>query len=113
MLIDKIPENLNEKFKIKMIPLVFYACDEEDYSSSTTIWHIIHKCITNYPECWNIVNIKKAFLPKLYSLLRRYNTNLNREAMYSTILPLVKNIPSNVVDEKLFYSDILGKMNEG
>ena len=112
-LIDNLPGNLNEKFKIKMIPLVFYACDEEDYSSSTIIWKTIFKCVTKYPECWNLVNIKKAFLPKLYSLLRKYNGNLNREEMYSTVLEIVKNIPSNIVDDKVFYNEITSKMNEG
>ena len=96
-----------------MIPLVFYACDDEDYSSSTIIWQTIQKCVLNYPECWNLVNIKKAFLPKLYSLLRKYNANLNREAMFFTVTKLVENIPNTVVEDKVFYNEILLKMNEG
>lgn len=97
-----------------MIPLVFYACDEEDYTCSSIIWRGIHNFISNYKECWSLVNIKKAFLPKLYSLLRR-NTAINREAMYACMLPLVKNMPAqSVVDDiKLFYYEILSKMQEG
>ena len=33
--------------------------------------------------------------------------------MYSTVLEIVKNIPSNIVDDKLFYNEITSKMNEG
>ena len=112
-LVDKLPGNLGEKFKVKMIPLVFYACDEDDYSSSTIIWQAILKCVTNYPECWSLVNIKKAFLPKLYALLRKYNANLNREEMYSTVLQLVKSMPLNLVEDKGFYNEIMLKMSDG
>jgi hypothetical protein len=96
-----------------MIPLVFYACEDGDQECSYFIWHNIFKCILNYPECWDIVNIKKTFLPKLYSIMRRNLPSVNLDALYKCILPLVKLMPSQLLDGNLFYKDILNKMNEG
>lgn len=116
--------------KAKIIPLVFYACDEDNQTCCFYVWQSILKCLNrsdlldkyeeNNSTFWNLINVKKAFLPKLIALMRNHgNGNANSqnvEIIFPSLSLLVNKLVSNVytqdsLEEKiLFYKDFSSKI---
>jgi hypothetical protein len=118
----------------KIIPLVFYACDEDNNSCAYFVWSSIVKCLNNSQiiiqdknvdeqenNFWSLLNVKKAFIPKLIALIRHHgngNANSqNSEIIFSSLFLLITKLSSSFdsnsgnVDEKLiFYKDFFSKL---
>ncbi len=107
-----LPSAIRHTFHSKAIPMVFYACDDDDYACSCQIWHTIMFCLLNNEQCWNIVNIRKAFLPKLYALLRS-NKSTYSDDMFNCVLVIVKNIPDALNENNIVYNEILAALFDG
>lgn len=113
-LVEQLPDDVASTYHTKMISKIFYACDEHDYSCSTQVWFFIKKILTTKENCWNAISAKQAFLPKIYSILKKNNELMNLEAIYSTMLPLVTHIPDNLIDkDKSLLKDLFKKFKEG
>jgi hypothetical protein len=77
----------------------------------------MHKLDENF---WSLLNVKKAFIPKLIALLRSHaNQNLNSqnvEIVYPALAPLISKLSSvfnENINEKLnFYKDVFSKLND-
>ncbi len=118
--------NFRRNLKSKLIPLLFYAIDEENSTCSFYVWNSVLKFMKNLngldeENFWSLINVKKAFVPKLVSLLRNHangNANMqNAEVIFAALCPLLNNI-SSVYDESLdektaFFKDILTKLYDG
>jgi hypothetical protein len=111
-IINILPGAIKQKFQLKAMPLVFYACDDDDYACSAHIWQTIVFCIVHYENCWNIVNIKKAFLPKVYSVLRS-NKSLNVDSVFECVLVILKNIPDALNENNVVYNEVLAALFDG
>lgn len=113
-----------KNLKVKFVPLIFYALDEDNEICCQFVWTSISKCLaysdrldsTNF---WSLINVKKAFIPKLMSLLRNHgngNANsLNIETIYPCLGQLLKHLKTNFdsFEERfLFYKEFLAKIYE-
>lgn len=124
-----VKEN-NEDFKFrknlesKLIPLVFYALDEDNELSCQFVWKSILKCLTcsdilDATNFWSLINVKKTFMPKLMSVLRNHGNGTANQLNISTICPCLSQLLSKLRptfdsdDEKLvFYKEFLSKINQ-
>ena len=108
----------------KLVPLVFYSCDEDNNTCSYFVWQSILKCTQHLlgldgTTFWSLLNVKKTFIPKLVALLRHHaNGNANSQnvdIVYSSLMPLIKKLNctfANDEEKLVFYSDILSKLND-
>ncbi|RNA12496.1 E3 ubiquitin- ligase listerin [Brachionus plicatilis] len=125
-----VAQEQNEDFtfrknlRAKLIPLVFYALDEDNELSCQFIWKSIVECLTcsdllEPTNIWSLINVKKAFIPKLISLLRNHGNgsanSLNIETIYPCLSHLLKHLRKifDSADEKFsFYREFLAKIND-
>ena len=111
--------------RAKLIPLVFYAIDEDNTTCSYFVWNSVLKLMRNNTDeenVWSMINVKKAFVPKWIALLKSHaNGNANTqnvEIVYAAICPLLSSLAivynqANEMDEKLtLYKDVLTKLND-
>lgn len=132
IILDKnlIVKEKNEDFKFrknleaKLIPLVFYALDEDNELSCQFIWKSILKCLTcsdilDSTNFWSLLNVKKTFIPKLMSVLRNHGNGTANPLNISTIYPCLSELLNKLRkifdsdDEKLlFYKEFLSKINQ-
>jgi hypothetical protein len=118
--------NLRKNFKSKLIPLVFYAIDEENSTCSFYVWNSVLKFMKNLTalddeNLWSLINVKKALVPKLISLLRNHangNANTqNAEVIYASLCPLLNNISSvyddNFEEKMAFFKDMVTRVCDG
>jgi hypothetical protein len=135
--IDSSLLEFRRHLKVKIVPLVFYACDEDNNSCSYYVWSSIVKCLNNFDTIqretnnsssnfWSLLNVKKAFIPKVIALIRNHgngNANSqNSEIVFSSLYLLVKQLSTAFSDqqeenenhEKLnFYKDLFSKLYDG
>ena len=119
-----------KNLKAKIVPLVFYSCDEDSQTCSYFVWKSILKSLTYFnsesdyregdADFWSLLNVKKAFIPKLIALLKNHaNGNANSqnvEIIYDSLAALLSNL-SGVFDndnnEKLnFYKEFFLKLSD-
>jgi hypothetical protein len=114
--------SLKKNLKSKIIPLIFYSCEEDNYSCCFFIWESILKCTNNLNKIdanfWFLMNTKKAFIPKFLNLMRCYanrNANIqNIEIIFSNLTPLISKL-TTVFDsnERIqFYKEVFAKLND-
>lgn len=111
---------LVETLKGKIIPLLFYSCDDDNAECARLIWSGMRRSLASNdePNILGLVNVKKAFVPKLISLLKAHaNGNANSqniEAVYTGLGELVRRIGQTyeacLEDKLAFYKDIIGKL---
>jgi hypothetical protein len=123
---DESIQTLILNLKSKTIPLIFYACDEENEACASFIWQSIEKCLRNPIDAniWQFFNVKKAFVPKLIALLKNHsngNANVqNVDTVYSGVSELLRRMGRSSVfsnnelfEEKLgLYRDVMVKLFE-
>lgn len=113
-------DTFRQNLKQKLIPLVFYSCEEDNSACSYYVWQSILKCIQNLDaNFWSLLNVKKTFLPKLIGLLRSHANDKansqNVEIVFTSLLPLISKLTPIFDDlkEKLqFYKDLFSKIND-
>lgn len=119
---------LRKNLKAKIIPLVFYACDEDNQSCCFFVWQSILKSLKYFnnksdtvtEDFWSLLNAKKAFIPKLIALMKNHaNGNANNQnvvTIYESLSFLLRNLSSLFVEnneEKLnFYKDFFVKLSD-
>ena len=118
---DKKIAQLRKTLKCKLIPMVFYACDEDNYVCAFYAWQSILKCVNLVFELeenfWSLLNAKKAFVPKLISLLRSHANgnanNQNIDVIFVSLRPLFAKLTKAFEndDEKIsFYHEFFAKL---
>lgn len=121
---EPILNNLADTLKKKIIPLCFYACDEDSFECASLVWSVIRQSLMLYAnsEIFDLINVKKAFIPKFISLLKAHsncNANTqNTETVYSLLSVLVPRLgqafEADSQDERLaFYKNILDYLFDG
>jgi len=105
--------------KGKIIPLVFYACDEDNQAACYYIWSSMLKCLRVVDNVWAHMNAKKAFLPKLLTLLKHHASgkanSQNVEIVYPALPRLVNKIDLifETNDERTtFYNELFAKLKQ-
>jgi hypothetical protein len=101
---DEQYKPLVELLKSKIVPLVFYACDEENSQCASLIWSAMKRSIEEGGNnALELVNVRKAFLPKLIALLKAHaNGNANSqnvETVYSGLNDIVSPVLRRVLEE--------------
>ena len=119
---DEAFMTFHKNLKLKIVPLVFYACDEDSQTCCFYVWESILKCLKNSdrldPDIWSLLNVKKAFIPKLTSLLKNHANgnanNQNIEIVYAGLAPLIRKLDKIFTDEERieFYKDFFAKLND-
>lgn len=123
---------IRENLRAKLVPLIFYSCDEDNNTCAYFIWQAILKCIkhlckengdeaaTSQTAFWSLINTKKTFIPKLIALLRHHaNGNANSQnidLVFIALLPLISKLNSVFLnnDERLaFFKDLFAKISDG
>ncbi len=120
--------NFRKNLKLKIVPLVFYACDEDNQSCCYFVWQSIVKLLRHFnnrvdadaEDFWSLLNAKKTFVPKLIALMKNHANgnanNQNLEIVYDSLHFLIKNLSSLFADnneEKLnFYKDFFVKLSD-
>jgi hypothetical protein len=106
--------------KGKIIPLVFYACDEDNQAACYFVWSCMLKCLRVSDNVWTHMNAKKAFLPKLLSLLKQHASGKancqNVEIIYPALPKLVNKIDlifETHEERTAFYSELFAKLKQG
>ncbi len=125
---DPLVQTIRSQLQAKLVPLVFYSCEEENNSCAFYIWQAILKCtkhmckdeLVKQTSFWSLMNTKKTFIPKLLALLRHHgNGNANSQnvvLVYVSLLPVISKMSSvfETVEERLeFYRDFFAKINDG
>lgn len=115
---------LIDNLKKKIIPLIFYSCEEENHQCASLIWSGIRQCMISLDpyDVLVLVNIKKSFLPKFLALLKptstRYNTD-NTQIIFSLLIDIVPRVgkcldfESQDDDQLTFYNEVLKKLCDG
>lgn len=120
-------KSLRQNLKAKVVPLVYYALDEDNSVCSYYVWNSIVKIEKSLPSSgsdsfWTLMNTKKAFIPKLVSLLRQHsngNANTqNADFIYPNLSGLINSLIKSDVftdseEKAAFLRDILDKLYDG
>nr|XP_006628262.1 PREDICTED: E3 ubiquitin-protein ligase listerin isoform X1 [Lepisosteus oculatus] len=115
-LCERTPELIQNEGS-RACPAVLLSIDDTDPVVVPSLWEAVLHIITNIPDCWNYVNSKKGFLPKLWLLLKEGGKGL-ATVLHPNLLPFISKLPSEVIDPKLefyntfFTSIILGLSSE-
>lgn len=119
---------LADTLKRKIIPLVFYACDEENTQCASLIWSSIRRCLSvdeqHHPDILSLVNVKKAFIPKLVAFLKSLSSSCcsdmqSVEMVFASLSLLIPRLgrefdAEKSLDERLaFYQNILDVLLDG
>jgi len=95
--------SLRVNLKNKLVPLVFYSCDEDSNQVAYFVWQSILKClkflcrpgeafVEEQTSFWSLMNVKKTFLPKLIALLRHHaNGNANSQNVETLSLTVLRS----------------------
>lgn len=68
------------------------SLSEKDPSNHAAMWEALLSFAKAYPGCWSHLNLPKAFLPRLWSLLRHACYG-SASASFPALLPLVALLP--------------------
>jgi E3 ubiquitin-protein ligase listerin len=119
-----------DHLKAKIVPLVFYACDEDNHTCSYFAWNSIAKLLNGFltiedhdnqmaTNFWQLINVKKAFVPKLIALLRRQAkgeaNSQNIEIVYSTLPLLVSKLSDTFTSDEeksSFYIELFSRISD-
>lgn len=125
---NALVHSIRSQLQSKLVPLVFYSCDEDNNSCAFYIWQAILKCAKHMctddaekqTSFWTLMNTKKTFLPKLTALLRHHgNGNANSQnvaLVYVSLLPVISRLDSvfETNEERLeFYKDLFTRLHDG
>ncbi len=123
--------SLRTNLKNKLVPLVFYSCDEDSNQVAYFVWQSILKClkflcrpgeafVEEQTSFWSLMNVKKTFLPKLIALLRHHaNGNANSqnvELVFVSLLPIVSRLSvvfSTTEEYVEFLREFFTRVNDG
>lgn len=112
---------LEQTLENKIIPLLFYACDEEHTQCASLIWSSMRKSLDQNEDVLSLVNVRKAFVPKLIALLKAHaNGNANPhnvETVYVGLGAIVRRVlgrlrreQAGVEEELTFGKDLMTKL---
>ena len=77
-------------------PAVLGAIGEREAGNHGAMWEMQLGFAVAYPAAWKAVNMQKAFLPRLWALLR-HGCYGSAAASYPAVLPLVALLPSSLL----------------
>ncbi|XP_072178286.1 E3 ubiquitin-protein ligase listerin-like [Diadema setosum] len=97
----------------KLSPALLGSVDETEPATVAPLWEAVLHLITSQEDCWKYVNIRKAFLPKLWSVLRRGGDG-SAATIFPNLLPLLSHLPAEVKgDGVAFYREFFNNFREG
>lgn len=124
---DPLIKSIRSQLQSKLVPLVFYSCDEDNNSCAFYVWQAILKCAKHIctddaekqASFWTLMNTKKTFMPKLIALLRNHgNGNANSQnvaLVYVSLLPVISRLDPvfETSAERLeFYKNLFTRLND-
>ena len=128
---EPLVATLRANLKSKLVPLVFYSCDEDSNQVAYFVWQSILKCLKflcrprvaftdEQTSFWSLMTVKKTFLPKFIALLRHpANGNANSqnvELVFVSLLPIVSRLSivfSSNEEFVEFLRDFFTRVNDG
>ncbi len=72
--------------------MVLGALSDKDPSNHSSTWDAILSFAKAYPQAWDHINMAKAFLPRLWALLRHACYG-SAESSLAAVLPLITLLP--------------------
>nr|XP_006825327.1 PREDICTED: E3 ubiquitin-protein ligase listerin-like [Saccoglossus kowalevskii] len=107
-----VPEMTN-KYSVKLTPSVLGNLDDTDPVVCQPLWEAVLYVVSIITECWQHINVRKALLPKLWSVFRQ-GGNGSASVVYPNFLPLLSKIPSEIISQNVqFYQEWFGNMKTG
>ncbi|KAJ8027197.1 E3 ubiquitin-protein ligase listerin [Holothuria leucospilota] len=111
-LCERFP-SVTEDCLSKLSSLALGSLDETDPNVVSNIWQAILVLISRYPMCWQHVNMQKAVLPKVWSLLKQGGGG-SAYIIFPNLLPFLSCLPEEVTNDKSsFYRNFFEKMKQG
>ncbi|XP_076317410.1 E3 ubiquitin-protein ligase listerin [Tachypleus tridentatus] len=97
----------------KICPLTFCCIGEEDPVVAPFVWEGVLSVLVKFEDCWSHVNVRKAVLPHLWTLLKEGGKG-NADKIFCNLLPFLSKIPENVIGvDCTFYELFFGNMRKG
>ncbi|EDO46720.1 predicted protein [Nematostella vectensis] len=107
---QQIP-SLMQSLSAQLCPAVMTSIDDMEPVVSSHLWDAILSVLQSVPDCWEQVNIRKAVLPKLWSLLKNGGSG-NASAIFPNLLPFISKLPAQVLVGG-FYRELFPSMRTG
>ncbi|XP_014677564.1 PREDICTED: E3 ubiquitin-protein ligase listerin-like [Priapulus caudatus] len=86
----------------KLCPLVLGSLDESEPGVSAPCWDAVLHVVDVVQDCWSQVNVRKAVLPKLWTVLRS-GAGGNAADVFPSLLPFLSRLPPEVLGEGLWF----------
>ncbi|XP_041462561.1 E3 ubiquitin-protein ligase listerin-like [Lytechinus variegatus] len=97
----------------KLCPALLASMNETDPLTVGPLWDGILRLISCDLDCWKFVNMRKAVLPKLWSVLRHGGSGC-ATTIYPHLLPLLSHLPHEVKgQDEAFYKEFFNNFREG
>ncbi|GAB4820968.1 hypothetical protein N2152v2_008014 [Parachlorella kessleri] len=94
-------------------PVVLGALSDKDPSNHSSTWDAILSFAKAYPQAWDHINMAKAFLPRLWALLRHACYG-SAESSLAAVLPLITLLPKEVLGPSpMFFTSLLTSVWDG
>ncbi|KAJ7383932.1 listerin E3 ubiquitin protein ligase 1 [Desmophyllum pertusum] len=94
-------------------PAVLSALDDSDPAVCQQLWNVVLSVLKNITDCWKQVNVRKAVLPKLWSVLKNGGSGC-ASIIFPNLLPFLSKVPSEVIGSGVgFYQEFFISLQEG
>lgn len=91
------PELLSSESTLShLAPYAFGALGDKESGNHPSMWDMVLSLASTHTQAWSSVNLNKAVLPKLWSLLR-HGCYGSAEGSYPAVLPLVSLLPTQAL----------------
>uniref|UniRef100_A0A3P9M3P8 E3 ubiquitin-protein ligase listerin n=1 Tax=Oryzias latipes TaxID=8090 RepID=A0A3P9M3P8_ORYLA len=97
----------------RLCPAVLLSIDDTDPVVLPPVWEAVLHVVSTIPDCWTHVNARKAFLPKLWSVLKEGGKGMAK-ALHPNLMPLLSKLPGEVTDPSVdFYNSFFAALTQG
>ncbi|KAK1131911.1 hypothetical protein K0M31_016058 [Melipona bicolor] len=108
-------ENANiilQNEKKRTVTSIINSFDETDPVLSSVVWESMLTTVNKIKDWYNVINIEKLLLPKLWCVLRN-GGQCCASVIYPNLLPLISQFPKLSVDSHYLYINFFTYMREG
>ncbi|XP_067118343.1 E3 ubiquitin-protein ligase listerin [Centruroides vittatus] len=96
----------------KLCPLTLGCLAQNDPLLTFLTWDSVLYVLNIFEDCWQYVNVKKAFFPQLWTILKSGGQG-TAVTLFPKLLPLLSKIPENIIEDKItFYQNFFGNIRE-
>lgn len=109
----KVMPSILTPYLPKLCPALLASMDETEPLTVGPLWEGILRLISCDLDCWKYVNMRKAVLPKLWSVLRNGGSGC-ASTIYPHLLPLLSHLPPEVKSQdEAFCREFFNNFREG